>query len=85
MRSLVIALVLVLAAGPLRAGAIEFTRVWPAGRAAESFDRISEYFDGRENTSGHTLLRTHADARAGCTQADDQANADSNKTDEFHF
>jgi hypothetical protein len=47
------------------AAEVEFTRVWPAWRNAESFDRISEYFSGRENTSGHTLLRTHAEARAG--------------------
>ncbi len=56
---------LLLAAASLRAAEVEFTRVWPAWREAGSFDRISEYFGGRENTGGHTLLRTHAEARAG--------------------
>jgi hypothetical protein len=49
------------------AGAAEttITEVWPQWRDAESFDRISEYFGGGENTGGHRILRTHADARAG--------------------
>ncbi len=48
-----------------RAAEVEFTRVWPAWRAAESFDRISEYFDSEENTGRHTVLRTRPEARAG--------------------
>jgi hypothetical protein len=43
----------------------EFTRVWPAWRSAESFERISEYFDGRENTGNHTVLRSQPEVRAG--------------------
>lgn len=43
----------------------EFIRVWPAWRTAESFDRISEYFDGQENTGRHTVLRSRPEARAG--------------------
>jgi len=40
-------------------------RVWPDYRTAESFDRISEYFTGKENTGGEIVLRTHPEARAG--------------------
>ena len=47
------------------AAEVEFVRVWPAWRTAESFDRISEYFDGQENTGRHTVVRTQPDARAG--------------------
>ena len=45
--------------------AVTITRVWPDYRAAESFDRISEYFTGDENTGGQIVLRTHPEARAG--------------------
>ena len=48
-----------------RAADVEFLRVWPAWRAAESFERISEYFGGRENTGRQTVLRTQADDRSG--------------------
>src|SRR5471032_2138810 len=48
-----------------RATEAEFVRVWPQWRDAEAFDRISEYFGHGENTGGHLILRTHADARAG--------------------
>jgi hypothetical protein len=48
-----------------RAAEVELTRVWPAWRSAESFDRISEYFTNEENTGGHTVLRTYPAARAG--------------------
>ena len=34
-------------------------------RDAASFKRISEYFDGRENTGGGTILRTHPGQRTG--------------------
>ena len=44
---------------------VEFVRIWPAWRTAESFDRISEYFDGQENTGSHTVLRSQPDTRAG--------------------
>ena len=42
-----------------------FSRVWAQWRDAEAFGRIGEYFGGKENTSGHVVLRTHADTRAG--------------------
>lgn len=48
-----------------RGAEVEFVRVWPLWREAESFERISEYFGGGENTGGHLVLRTHADVRAG--------------------
>lgn len=48
-----------------RAAEVEFVRVWPGWRDADSFRRISEYFDGKENTGNQIVLRTHADARAG--------------------
>lgn len=34
-------------------------------REAASFKRISEYFSGKENTSGQLILRTHPDQRSG--------------------
>ena len=47
------------------AGGVEVVRVWPEYRTAESFDRISEYFTGRENTGGQIILRTRPENRAG--------------------
>jgi len=44
---------------------MEIVRVWPGYRAAESFDRISEYFGGGENSAHRTLLRTQSGDRAG--------------------
>ena len=41
------------------------TRVWPDYRAADTFDRISEYFTGAENTGGQIVMRTHPETRAG--------------------
>lgn len=49
----------------VRAAEVEFVRVWPGWRDAESFDSISEYFSGREQTGHRVVLRTHPDARAG--------------------
>jgi len=50
---------------PARAADVSFVRVWPGYRSAESFERISEYFTGEENTGGQTVLRSRPDARAG--------------------
>jgi hypothetical protein len=47
------------------AAEVEFVRVWPQWRTAESFERISEFFGGGENTGGKLVLRTQADTRAG--------------------
>jgi hypothetical protein len=47
------------------AGDFKIVRVWPSYRVAESFDRISEYFGGGENSARRTVLRTQATDRAG--------------------
>ena len=44
---------------------VEFLRVWPSWRDADSFDRIAEYFGGRENFGRQVVLRTQQDTRAG--------------------
>lgn len=48
-----------------RSAEVEFVRVWPGWRSAESFESISEYFTGQENHGRRVVLRTHPDARAG--------------------
>ncbi|AWI09361.1 hypothetical protein [Ereboglobus luteus] len=48
-----------------KSGAVEVVRVWPEYRAAESFDRISEYFSDKENTGGQIVLRTRPESREG--------------------
>ena len=59
-------LALFLLAGTWVSGAeVEFVRVWPGWRDAESFDRISEYFGGGENTGRQVVLRTQPDVRGG--------------------
>ncbi|MDB6094613.1 MAG: hypothetical protein JWM32_2175 [Verrucomicrobia bacterium] len=44
---------------------VDFVRVWPEWRDAESFDRISEYFTGKENTGRETVRRSQVENRAG--------------------
>jgi hypothetical protein len=44
---------------------LTITRVYSGWRDAASFKRISEYFTGRENTGGQSVLRTHPEQRAG--------------------
>jgi len=62
----VLACLFLAAAGPLaRAAEVEFVRVWPEWREAVSFERISEYFDGKENTGSQVVQRTHPETRAG--------------------
>jgi hypothetical protein len=65
MRSLTLTLLLLGLLAPARGSDLTIARVGAEWRAASAFDRISEYFGGSENTGGHTILRTHADARAG--------------------
>ena len=61
-----LALVLLALLAPLsRASDVEFVRVWPEWRDTDSFDRISEYFTGRENTGGQVIVRTQPKSRAG--------------------
>ncbi len=52
-------------AGLARAAEVEFVRVWPKWRDTESFKRISEYFDGQENTGSQVVLRSHPEIRSG--------------------
>ncbi len=50
----------------LRAAEAEFIRVWPpVWRAAESLERIGEYFGGDERHGRQILLRSDAKERAG--------------------
>ena len=49
----------------IQAAELEFVRVWPGWRNAASFDRISEYFTGEENTGREVVLRTHPEQRDG--------------------
>ncbi len=60
-------LVLTLAAlaSALSAAEVTFVRIWPAWREAASFERISEYFGGKENTGRQTVVRTQASQRDG--------------------
>jgi hypothetical protein len=48
-----------------RADEVKFVRVWTDWKNAESFDRISEYLGGAENTSGEHVARTHPELRDG--------------------
>lgn len=54
-----------LSAGLAAAAEVEFVRVWPAWRDAQDFERITEYFGGRENTGRQVVVRTRPDERAG--------------------
>jgi len=44
---------------------LTIVRVFTSWRDAASFKRISEYFDGKENTGGLTIVRTQPDQRTG--------------------
>ncbi|MEY4939823.1 MAG: hypothetical protein RIQ93_1558 [Verrucomicrobiota bacterium] len=58
--------VLVVFAGPVaRAADVEFLRVWPGWRAADSFERISEYFGRGEPGGREIMLRTRPADRGG--------------------
>lgn len=46
-------------------GEVEFVRIWPQWREADSFLRISEYLSGEENTGRQTVLRSQPNNRAG--------------------
>ena len=49
----------------LAAADLTAVRVWPAYRTADSFERISEFFNGQENSSGQTLVRSQPNIRDG--------------------
>ena len=48
-----------------RAADVEFVRTWPEWRDAESFERISEYFTGKENTGVQIVRRSQPESRSG--------------------
>ena len=48
-----------------QAAEVEFVRVWPGWRDAASFERISEYFTGEEDTGRDIVLRTQPEQREG--------------------
>lgn len=47
------------------ADGLRLVRVFTGWREADSFKRISEFFDGREHTGREIVLRTHPEERAG--------------------
>lgn len=47
------------------AAQVEFVRVWPSYRTADSFVRLAEYFGAPESPVVDTLLRTQSADRAG--------------------
>lgn len=63
-RPLISALCLLLAPA-LSAADLSIVRVFTGWRAAASFKRISEYFDGKENTGREVILRSHPEQRTG--------------------
>jgi hypothetical protein len=65
MRLLVFVLALASSFTQLHAADVEFLRVWPGWRDADAFDRISEYFGGRETFGRQLVLRTQKEVRAG--------------------
>jgi hypothetical protein len=44
---------------------LDIQRVYTSWRDGASFKRISEYFDGKENTGREIVLRTHPEQRTG--------------------
>jgi hypothetical protein len=65
MRFPLLALLALVAVAASRAADVEFIRVWPGWRDAESFERVSEFFTGRENSGGQVIRRTHPKERDG--------------------
>jgi len=62
---LLLALVPTLAFAAAEDSGLEIKRVFTGWRDAASFKRISEYFNGKENTGGEAVLRTHPEERGG--------------------
>lgn len=62
---LVCSLCLAAFARPANAADVEFVRVWPSWRGADSFERIGEYFGRSENAGGDIVRRTDATNREG--------------------
>ena len=49
----------------VRAAGTEMVRVFTGWRDAASFQRVTEYLDGKENTGGIIVLRSQSGSRAG--------------------
>lgn len=62
---LLTSLLALLAAATAAQGETHFTRIWPAWQDAAAFDRITEYFGGKEPGAGVTVLRTTPETREG--------------------
>jgi hypothetical protein len=58
-------LALTLGCTSVSASGVQVVRILPEYMPADSFVRISEYFSGKENTRGATILRTQPKARDG--------------------
>jgi hypothetical protein len=58
-------LLLLLLVVPAFAADLEIVRIYTGWRDGASFKRISEYFDGKENTGRETVLRTNPEQRTG--------------------
>ena len=56
---------LLAAFAPLHAAEVELARVWPGWRDAESFERVSEFFTGKENAGKQVILRSRPETRGG--------------------
>lgn len=65
MRIPALLLVLTLGATSALAGGVEVVRLLPEYLPAAAFVRVSEYFNGKENTRGATILRTQPASRDG--------------------
>jgi hypothetical protein len=61
----VLSLLVLCCTARLAAADLTAVRVWPGYRTAESFERISEFFDGQENTGRQTVLRSQPATREG--------------------
>ncbi|MGC4071291.1 MAG: hypothetical protein QM760_01975 [Nibricoccus sp.] len=62
---LVLSLLVICCAARLAAADLATVRIWPGYRTAESFERMSEFFDGKENSGGQILLRSQPATREG--------------------
>lgn len=65
MRFPALLLALTLGCASVSASGVQVVRILPEYMPADSFVRISEYFTGKENTRGATLLRTQPKSRDG--------------------
>jgi hypothetical protein len=65
MRLVLSSLLLLLCASLASAAEVEFVRVWPGWRDADSFERIGEYFGRPEKARGEVVLRTKSEVREG--------------------